>query len=44
MHTGTVAIQLFHLLGVQFIMLLKGKLEQVSFLHVYHHGSISAIW
>lgn len=28
----------------QFIMLLKGKLEQVSLLHVYHHASISTIW
>lgn len=27
-----------------FIMLLKGKSEQVSLLHVYHHGSISSIW
>nr|ACK99719.1 delta-6 polyunsaturated fatty acid elongase [Lobosphaera incisa] len=26
------------------IMLLKGKVEQVSFLHVYHHASISTIW
>lgn len=27
-----------------FIMLLKGKSEQISLLHVYHHGSISSIW
>eukprot|EP00899_Mesostigma_viride_P005969 jgi/Mesvir1/15373/Mv06569-RA.1 len=27
-----------------FIMLLKGNVRQVSFLHVYHHASISAIW
>uniref|UniRef100_A0A7S0WT84 Very-long-chain 3-oxoacyl-CoA synthase n=1 Tax=Pyramimonas obovata TaxID=1411642 RepID=A0A7S0WT84_9CHLO len=27
-----------------FIMLLKGNVNQVSFLHVYHHGSISGIW
>ncbi|XRB05260.1 elongation of very long chain fatty acids protein [Pycnococcus provasolii] len=27
-----------------FIMLLKGNLRQVSFLHVYHHGTISFIW
>jgi len=27
-----------------FIMLLKGNVNQVSFLHVYHHGSISFIW
>ena len=29
---------------VQIIMLLKGKAEQVSLLHVYHHASISSIW
>ena len=28
----------------QFIMLLKGKSEQISLLHVYHHASISSIW
>lgn len=27
-----------------FIMLLKGKINQVSFLHVYHHATISAYW
>ena len=27
-----------------YIMLLKGNLNQVSFLHVYHHLSISLIW
>jgi len=27
-----------------FIMILKGNLNQVSFLHVYHHVSISFIW
>ena len=27
-----------------YIMLLKGNLKQVSFLHVYHHLSISLIW
>jgi len=27
-----------------FIMLLKGNLNQVSFLHVYHHATISFIW
>jgi elongation of very long chain fatty acids protein 4 len=27
-----------------YIMLLKGNLKQVSFLHVYHHLSISMIW
>jgi len=27
-----------------FIMLMKGNLNQVSFLHVYHHVSISCIW
>lgn len=27
-----------------FIMLLKGNLNQVSFLHVYHHGTISFVW
>ncbi|KAK3253188.1 hypothetical protein CYMTET_37550 [Cymbomonas tetramitiformis] len=27
-----------------FIMLMKGNINQVSFLHVYHHGSISLIW
>lgn len=26
------------------IMLLKGNLQQVSFLHVYHHFSIASIW
>lgn len=26
------------------IMLLKGKVQQVSLLHVYHHASISIIW
>merc|ERR1712070_845185 len=26
------------------IMLLKGNLNQISFLHVYHHSTISAIW
>ena len=26
------------------IMLAKGSLRQVSFLHVYHHVTISAIW
>jgi hypothetical protein len=25
-------------------MLMKGNLNQVSFLHVYHHVSISCIW
>lgn len=25
-------------------MLLKGNTKQVSFLHVYHHVSISCIW
>ena len=25
-------------------MLLKGNVKQVSFLHVYHHVSISCIW
>jgi elongation of very long chain fatty acids protein 4 len=27
-----------------FIMLLKGNLKQVSFLHIYHHATISFIW
>ena len=27
-----------------FIMLLKGNLKQVTFLHVYHHATISFIW
>ena len=27
-----------------YIMLLKGNLNQVSFLHCYHHISISLIW
>lgn len=27
-----------------FIMLLKGKWQQISVLHVYHHASISFIW
>lgn len=27
-----------------YIMLLKGKINQVSFLHVYHHATISAYW
>ena len=27
-----------------FIMLMKGNTKQVSFLHIYHHGSISFIW
>jgi len=27
-----------------FIMLLKGNLQQVSLLHVYHHVSMSLIW
>jgi len=27
-----------------YIMLLKGNLKQVSFLHVYHHVTISFIW
>lgn len=27
-----------------FIMLLKNNLRQVSFLHVYHHATISLIW
>jgi len=27
-----------------FVMLMKGNVNQVSFLHVYHHGSISGIW
>lgn len=26
------------------IMLLKGNIRQVSFLHVYHHATISVIW
>ena len=30
--------------GGQVIMLLKGNAKQVSFLHVYHHVSISCIW
>ena len=29
---------------MQFIMLLKGNTKQVTFLHVYHHASISTIW
>ena len=28
----------------QIIMLLKGKWQQISLLHVYHHASISFIW
>ena len=28
----------------QFIMLAKGNYKQVSFLHTYHHVSISLIW
>ncbi len=31
-------------LGPQVIMVLKGKLNQVSFLHIYHHTTISAVW
>ena len=27
-----------------FIMLLKGNIKQISFLHVYHHATISFIW
>ncbi|OUS42014.1 ELO family [Ostreococcus tauri] len=27
-----------------FIMLLKGNVKQISFLHVYHHATISFIW
>lgn len=27
-----------------FIMLVKGNVKQVSFLHVYHHATISFIW
>lgn len=27
-----------------FIMLLKNNLKQVSFLHVYHHATISFMW
>lgn len=27
-----------------FIMLLKGNTKQISFLHVYHHATISFIW
>ena len=27
-----------------FIMLMKGNINQVSFLHVYHHATISFIW
>jgi elongation of very long chain fatty acids protein 4 len=27
-----------------FIMLLKGNIKQISFLHVYHHSTISFIW
>lgn len=27
-----------------FIMLLKGNINQISFLHVYHHATISFIW
>lgn len=30
--------------GAQIIMLLKGKVQQISLLHVYHHASISIIW
>lgn len=29
---------------MQFIMILKGNMRQVSFLHVYHHLTISVIW
>jgi hypothetical protein len=29
---------------LQFIMIMKGNMRQVSFLHVYHHVSISVIW
>lgn len=35
---------LLHSIPSQFIMLMKGNLRQVSFLHVYHHVSISFIW
>ena len=27
-----------------FIMLIKNNLKQVSFLHVYHHATISFVW
>ena len=30
--------------AVQVIMIVKGNMRQVSFLHVYHHVSISIIW
>jgi elongation of very long chain fatty acids protein 4 len=30
--------------SMQIIMLLKGKVQQISLLHVYHHASISFIW
>jgi hypothetical protein len=29
---------------VQIIMIVKGNMRQVSFLHVYHHVTISIIW
>jgi hypothetical protein len=28
----------------QIIMIVKGNMRQVTFLHVYHHVSISLIW
>ena len=30
--------------SMQVIMIIKGNMRQVSFLHVYHHVSISLIW
>ena len=43
-HYSCSIAMLTELFFLQFIMLLKGKWQQISVLHVYHHASISFIW
>jgi elongation of very long chain fatty acids protein 4 len=47
LHTSTAKDKMYiqaSCLSAQIIMLLKGKVQQISLLHVYHHASISFIW
>jgi hypothetical protein len=39
-----LAIDELEVRGVQIIMIMKRNTRQITFLHVYHHSSISLIW
>lgn len=39
-----ILLSLYMCCGCIFIMLLKGNIKQISFLHVYHHATISFTW